>query len=132
MMALSLQVECTSLKESYELLMSISSRPLVSPHHEYMHHCLWLSILAYSLLFEYGNGWIDALPYQTPCLLEHINIDISYDMSLHEICECMIGCMFKFWVADWFAQLNNKMDGDLKKIRMIGQYMIGNDSSIDR
>lgn len=34
------------------------------------------------------------------------------------------GCMFKFWVADWFAQLNNKMDGDLKKIRMIGQYMI--------
>jgi tyrosyl-tRNA synthetase len=34
------------------------------------------------------------------------------------------GCMFKFWVADWFAQLNNKMDGDLKKIRMVGQYMI--------
>ena len=34
------------------------------------------------------------------------------------------GCIFKFWVADWFAQLNNKMDGDLKKIRMIGQYMI--------
>jgi tyrosyl-tRNA synthetase len=34
------------------------------------------------------------------------------------------GCVFKFWVADWFAQLNNKMDGDLKKIRMIGQYMI--------
>lgn len=34
------------------------------------------------------------------------------------------GCLFKFWVADWFAQLNNKMDGDLKKIRMIGQYMI--------
>jgi len=34
------------------------------------------------------------------------------------------GCMFKFWVADWFAQLNNKMDGDLKKIRLVGQYMI--------
>ena len=34
------------------------------------------------------------------------------------------GCLFKFWVADWFAQLNNKMDGDLKKIRLIGQYMI--------
>lgn len=34
------------------------------------------------------------------------------------------GCLFKFWVADWFAQLNNKMDGDLKKIRMVGQYMI--------
>eukprot|EP00981_Chlorochromonas_danica_P004807 scaffold967_cov173-Ochromonas_danica.AAC.18 len=34
------------------------------------------------------------------------------------------GCLFKFWVADWFAQLNNKMDGDLKKIRVVGQYMI--------
>mmetsp|Transcript_32783 Transcript_32783/g.72193 ORF Transcript_32783/g.72193 Transcript_32783/m.72193 type:complete len:388 (+) Transcript_32783:108-1271(+) len=34
------------------------------------------------------------------------------------------GCMFKFWVADWFAQLNNKMDGDLKKIKMVGEYMI--------
>jgi hypothetical protein len=32
-------------------------------------------------------------------------------------------------VADWFAQLNNKMDGDLKKIRMIGQYMIGDDDN---
>lgn len=34
------------------------------------------------------------------------------------------GCLFKFWVADWFAQLNNKMDGDLKKIKLVGQYMI--------
>lgn len=34
------------------------------------------------------------------------------------------GCLFKFWVADWFAQLNNKMDGDLAKIRIVGQYMI--------
>ena len=25
------------------------------------------------------------------------------------------GCVFKFWVADWFAQLNNKM---------VGRYMI--------
>ena len=34
------------------------------------------------------------------------------------------GCIFKFWVADWFAQLNNKMDGDLNKIKLVGQYMI--------
>jgi tyrosyl-tRNA synthetase len=34
------------------------------------------------------------------------------------------GCLFKFWVADWFAQLNNKMDGDLNKIRTVGMYMI--------
>ena len=42
-----------------------------------------------------------------------------------------LGCVFIFWVADWFAQLNNKMDGDLKKIRMIGQYMIGDDDDDD-
>ncbi|XP_068661471.1 tyrosine--tRNA ligase 1, cytoplasmic-like [Aristolochia californica] len=34
------------------------------------------------------------------------------------------GCKVKIWVADWFAQLNNKMGGDLKKIQNIGRYMI--------
>lgn len=34
------------------------------------------------------------------------------------------GVTFKFWVADWFAQLNNKMDGDLKKIQAVGEYMV--------
>lgn len=34
------------------------------------------------------------------------------------------GCEFVFWVADWFAQLNNKMGGDLKKIRVVGQYFV--------
>ena len=23
------------------------------------------------------------------------------------------GCIFLFWIADWFAKLNNKMGGDL-------------------
>lgn len=34
------------------------------------------------------------------------------------------GCKVKIWIADWFAQLNNKMGGDLKKIQTIGQYLI--------
>ncbi|KAK6157439.1 hypothetical protein DH2020_011687 [Rehmannia glutinosa] len=34
------------------------------------------------------------------------------------------GCKVKIWIADWFAQLNNKMGGDLKKIQVIGQYLI--------
>lgn len=34
------------------------------------------------------------------------------------------GCHFKFWIADWFAQLNRKMGGDLKKIRVVGQYFV--------
>ena len=27
-------------------------------------------------------------------------------------------------VADWFAQLNNKMGGDLKKIQTVGKYLV--------
>lgn len=34
------------------------------------------------------------------------------------------GCIFIFWVADWFAMLNDKMMGDLEKIRVVGQYFI--------
>ncbi|PIA35590.1 hypothetical protein AQUCO_03500152v1 [Aquilegia coerulea] len=34
------------------------------------------------------------------------------------------GCKVKIWIADWFAQLNNKMGGDLKKIRTVGEYLI--------
>mmetsp|Transcript_33843 Transcript_33843/g.54846 ORF Transcript_33843/g.54846 Transcript_33843/m.54846 type:complete len:393 (+) Transcript_33843:262-1440(+) len=34
------------------------------------------------------------------------------------------GCKFIFWIADWFALLNNKMGGDLEKIRKVGQYFI--------
>jgi tyrosyl-tRNA synthetase len=33
------------------------------------------------------------------------------------------GCKFVFWVADYFAMLNEKMGGDLKKIRVVGEYM---------
>ncbi|KAH0974347.1 hypothetical protein GBA52_016246 [Prunus armeniaca] len=34
------------------------------------------------------------------------------------------GCRVKIWIADWFAQLNNNMGGDLKKIETVGRYMI--------
>ena len=34
------------------------------------------------------------------------------------------GGIFIFWIADWFAQLNNKMDGDLEKIRVVGRYFV--------
>jgi tyrosyl-tRNA synthetase len=34
------------------------------------------------------------------------------------------GIKFKFWVADWFALMNNKMGGDLEKIRTTGKYFI--------
>ncbi|NOR85163.1 tyrosine--tRNA ligase [archaeon] len=34
------------------------------------------------------------------------------------------GIKFKFWVADWFALMNNKMGGDLEKIQTVGKYSI--------
>jgi tyrosyl-tRNA synthetase len=34
------------------------------------------------------------------------------------------GIKFKFWVADWFALMNNKMGGDLDKIQTVGKYFI--------
>lgn len=34
------------------------------------------------------------------------------------------GCKFKMWVADWFGWMNNKMGGDLEKLRITGNYMI--------
>ena len=34
------------------------------------------------------------------------------------------GIKFKFWVADWFAQMNLKFGGDLKKIQKAGNLMI--------
>lgn len=34
------------------------------------------------------------------------------------------GIRFKMWVADWFGWMNNKMGGDLEKIRAVGEYQI--------
>lgn len=34
------------------------------------------------------------------------------------------GVHFKLYIADWFGWLNNKMGGDLEKIRKVGEYFI--------
>ena len=34
------------------------------------------------------------------------------------------GIKFKFWVADWFGMINNKMGGNLEKINIVGKYFI--------
>lgn len=34
------------------------------------------------------------------------------------------GCKFIFWVADWFALMNDKMGGDLAKIQTVGEYLV--------
>ena len=34
------------------------------------------------------------------------------------------GGTFIFWVADWFALMNDKMGGDLDKIKTVGKYLV--------
>ena len=47
-------------------------------------------------------------------LLRAITVNKMTDLGIH----------FKFWVADWFSMLNNKLDGDLEKIKIVGEYFI--------
>lgn len=52
----------------------------------------------------------------------HIAQGIMKAISVNKLVKS--GCKFIFWVADWFALMNNKMGGDLEKIRTVGRYMI--------
>lgn len=35
-----------------------------------------------------------------------------------------VGGKFIFWIADWFALMNDKMGGDINKIDVVGEYLI--------
>lgn len=52
----------------------------------------------------------------------HVGSGILTTINVNTLIEC--GCHVKIWIADWFAMLNNKMNGDLYKIRLVGKYMI--------
>lgn len=52
----------------------------------------------------------------------HIAQGIMKSINVNKITAS--GGVFIFWVADWFALLNNKMDGDLDKIRVVGRYFV--------
>ncbi|KAL9269253.1 Tyrosine--tRNA ligase 1, cytoplasmic-like protein [Drosera capensis] len=52
----------------------------------------------------------------------HIAQGVMKAISVNKLTSA--GCRVKIWVADWFAQLNNKMGGDLKKIEVVGNYLI--------
>ncbi|KAL7184789.1 hypothetical protein ACSBR2_026848 [Camellia fascicularis] len=52
----------------------------------------------------------------------HIAQGIMKIISVNKLTSA--GCKVKIWIADFFAFLNNKMGGDMKKIQTVGQYMI--------
>ena len=57
-----------------------------------------------------------------PSGIPHIAQVLMKVYNVNQMIKC--GCKVKFWIADWFAQLNNKMGGDLEKIQIVGKYMI--------
>lgn len=52
----------------------------------------------------------------------HIAQGLIRSMNVNKLTSC--GFKFKFWVADWFAQMNLKFDGNMKRIRKAGELMI--------
>lgn len=52
----------------------------------------------------------------------HIAQGIVKAINVNKMTEA--GIKFKMWVADWHAMANNKMGGDLEKIKIVGKYFI--------
>ena len=52
----------------------------------------------------------------------HIAQGVMKSINVNKLTEA--GCIFKFWIADWFAMLNEKMGGDIEKIKLVGLYFV--------
>lgn len=96
-----------SLEERYELCMSIGEEVVEKE---------WLmELLKRKENFTCYDGF-------EPSGRMHIAQGLLKAINVNKLTKC--GGIFIFWVADWFAMLNKKMDGDLAKIRELGRYFI--------
>jgi tyrosyl-tRNA synthetase len=57
-----------------------------------------------------------------PSGIAHLAFGVFRALLLKDLIKA--GVRFKIWLADWFAWINNKMDGDLEKIQHVGEYFI--------
>ncbi len=57
-----------------------------------------------------------------PSGLAHLPLGVLRPIKLRDLLEA--GCRFKLLLADWHAMINNKMGGDLEKIRKVGEYLL--------
>ncbi|MFX1602180.1 MAG: tyrosine--tRNA ligase, partial [Promethearchaeota archaeon] len=57
-----------------------------------------------------------------PSGIAHLPFGVFRPLLLKDLIKA--GIRFKIWLADWFAWINNKMGGDLNKIRKTGEYFI--------
>lgn len=75
-----------------------------------------------TLLLNSGKPEIVCYDGFEPSGRMHIAQGLMRMINTNKLTSC--GFKFKFWVADWFAMLNHKLGGDLKKIRKSGELMI--------
>ena len=54
----------------------------------------------------------------------HIAQGVFKAMNVNKCTSEGTNSTFTFWVADWFALMNDKMGGDLEKIKIVGKYLI--------
>lgn len=54
----------------------------------------------------------------------HIAQGVFKAMNVNKCTSPGTNSTFTFWVADWFALMNDKMGGDLEKIKIVGKYLI--------
>ena len=54
----------------------------------------------------------------------HIAQGVFKAMNVNKCTQEGTNSTFVFWVADWFALMNDKMGGDLEKIKIVGEYLI--------
>ncbi|CCW64284.1 unnamed protein product [Phytomonas sp. EM1] len=52
----------------------------------------------------------------------HIAQGIFKALNVNKCTSC--GCTFVFWVADWFALMNDKLGADIENIRTVGKYFV--------
>jgi len=75
------------------------------------------SVYALKLMFR---AFVQSSFYM--CAFTVVEQGVMKTINVNKLTEA--GCKVKIWIADWFAQLNNKMGGDLKKIKTVGEYLI--------
>ncbi|GJQ13944.1 hypothetical protein GpartN1_g5735.t1 [Galdieria partita] len=98
-----------TLEERFELIRSVGEECIQEDE-------LW------QLLCGRGDSEIICYDGFEPSGRMHIAQGIQKAINVNKLTSA--GCTFKFWIADWFAQLNNKLGGDLKKIQTVGEYFI--------
>ena len=57
-----------------------------------------------------------------PCGRMHIAQGILKCLNVNKLVDA--GCIFVFWIADWFALMNHRFGGDINKIKTVGRYFV--------